>query len=54
MEKLEKFKNIIKNKFDSELMYSTKYLKAEQISTKESFQCLYASVISIDVIFRKD
>ena len=54
MEKLEKFRNIIKNKFNSELMYSKKYLKAEKINTKGGFQCLYAPVIPIDVIFRKD
>ena len=30
MENLEKVKNIIKNKFNSELIYSKKYLDAEK------------------------
>ena len=38
MEVLEKVRNIIKNKFNSEFIYGKKYLKAEQkINTKEAF-----------------
>ena len=49
MEILEKVNNIIKNKFNSELTYSKKYLKAEKrINTKGGFQCLYAPIILID------
>ena len=55
MEILEKFRNIIKNKFNSELIYSKKYPQAEKkINTKGRFQCLYAPVILIDSIYRKD
>ena len=51
MEILETVRNIIKNKFNSELIHSKKYLKAEKNKKKKtngSFQCLYASVILID------
>ena len=49
MEIFEKVSNIIKNKFNSELTYSKKYLKAEKrINTKGGFQCLYAPIILID------
>ena len=42
MEILKKVRNIIKNKFNSELIYSKKYLNAEKkINTKGGFQCLY-------------
>ena len=34
MEVLEKVRNIIKNKFNRELIYSKKYLKSEKINTK--------------------
>ena len=34
MEVSEKVSNIIKNKFNSELIYSKKYLKAEKNNTK--------------------
>ena len=54
MEILEKVRNIIKNKFNSELIYSGKYLKSEKNKHKVRFQCLYASVILIDSIYRKD
>ena len=51
----EKVSNIIKNKFNSELIYHKKYLKAEKkFDTKESFQCLYIPVILIDLFYRKD
>ena len=50
MEFLEKVRNSIKNKFNSELIYNKKYLKAE----KKFFQFLYASLILIDAIYRKD
>ena len=41
--------NIIKSKFDGELLYSNKYLKTGKIiNTKGSFQCLYALIILID------
>ena len=46
---LEKVSNIIKNKFDSELIYNKKYLTAEKkqknTHTKGGFQCLYAPMI---------
>ena len=52
---LEKVRDIIKNKFNSELIYSKKYLKAEKkITTKGGVQCLYSPVILIDSIYRKD
>ena len=57
MEILEKVNNIIKNKFNSKLMYSKKYLKAEKeikINTKGVFQCLYAPIILIESIYSKD
>ena len=34
---LEKARNIIKNKFNSEIIYSKKYLKAEKKTQKEAF-----------------
>ena len=37
MEILEKVSNIIKNKFNSELIYSKKYPKAEKQTQKEPF-----------------
>ena len=54
MEILEKVRKIIKSKFNSELIYFKKYLKAEKINTKGGFQCLYAPRILIDSIYRKD
>ena len=48
MEILEKVSNIIKKKFNSDIIYSKKYLKAEKKNTKRGFQCLYAPVIFID------
>ena len=55
MEILEKVSNIVKNKFNSELIYSKKYLKAEKKSKhKGGFQCLYAPITLIDSIYRKD
>ena len=38
--------NMIKNKFNSELIYNKKYLKAaKKLNTKESFQCFCILVI---------
>ena len=55
VEVLWKVRNIIKNKFNSELIYSKKYLKVEKnINSKRGFQCLYAPVLLIDSIYRKD
>ena len=56
MEIVEKLRHIIKNRFNSELIYSKKCLKAEKskINTKGGFQCLYASVILIDLIYREN
>ena len=56
MEIREKIRNIIKNKFGSKHIYSTKYIKAEKkkINTKGGFQGLYAPVILIDSVYRKD
>ena len=48
---LEEVRNIIKKRFNSKLVYNKKYLN---INTKEGFQCFYASVISIDSVYRKD
>ena len=43
---LEKVSNIIKNKFNSELIYNKKYVTAEKkINRKRGFQCLYAPMI---------
>ena len=55
MEILEKVSNIIINKFNRDLIYSKKYLKAEKIiNTKGNFQYLCAPIILIDSIYRKD
>ena len=55
MEILEKVSNIIKNKLNSELMYSKQHLNAgKNIHVKEGFPCLYAPIILIDSIYRKD
>ena len=56
MEVLEKARNIVRNKFNSKFIYSKKYLKGEkkQKKTKGSFECLYASLILFDSIYRKD
>ena len=50
MEIFEKVSNIIKDKFNSELVYSKEDLKAEKKNThtKGGFQCLYAPIILID------
>ena len=49
MEIIEKVRNIIKNKFNSQLIYSKKYLKAEkEVNTKGGFQCLYMPVVLIE------
>ena len=37
MEILEKVSNIIKKKFNSDIIYSKKYLKAEKKTQKEAF-----------------
>ena len=56
MEVLEKARNIVRNKFNSKFIYSKKYLKGEKKTkkTKGSFECLYASLILFDSIYRKD
>ena len=54
MEVLEKVRNIIKKKFNRELIYSKKYLKSEKISTKWGFQYLYTPLVLIDLVYRKD
>ena len=55
MEILEKVRSIIKNEFNSKYMYSKKYLKVgKKANTKEDFQCLYAPLILIDSIYKKD
>ena len=55
MKILEKGSNIIKNKFNSKLIYNKKYLKAEkEINAKGGFQCLCAPTILIDSIYRKN
>ena len=48
MELLEKVRDIIKKKINSELIYSKKYLKYEKNKQTRGFQCLYAPVILID------
>ena len=51
----EKFSNIMKIKFNSDLVYNKKYIKTEnKINAKESFQCFYIPVILIDSVYRKD
>ena len=51
----EKVINVIKQKFNSELIYNRKYLKAEKrFNTKERFQCFYIPVILFDSVYRKD
>ena len=49
MEILEKGNNIIKKKFNTELIYSKQYLKAGKMNTKGG----NAPVILIDSIYRK-
>ena len=46
MEILEKVSNIIKNKFNSKLIYI--------VNTKGGFQCLYAPIILTNSIYRKN
>ena len=51
----EKVSNIIKNKFNSELIYDKIYLKTKkQCNTKEGFQCFYIPVILINLVCRKE
>ena len=51
----KKVGNIIKPKFNSELIYSKKDLKAgKKLNPEGGFQCLYALIILIDSIYRKD
>ena len=50
----EKVSNIIEKEFNSELVYNKKYLKAKKINTKERFHWVYAQVILIDSVYRKD
>ena len=48
----EKVSNIVTTKFNSELVYNKKYIKAgNKINTKESFQCIYERVILIESVF---
>ena len=57
MEALVKVINITKNKFNSEFIYSKKYLKTEKkkkTTQKGHFQCLYAPIILIDSVCKKD
>ena len=56
MEILEKVRNIMKSKSNSELIYGKKYLKAEKNHThaKGGLQCLHAPLILIDSIYRKE
>ena len=50
-----KVSNITKNKFNSELIYNKKYLKAaKRFNARESFQCFYISVILFNSVYRKD
>ena len=51
---LEKVRNIIKNKFNSELYIVKTIKKLEKNTHTGGFQCLYAPVILIDSIYRKD
>ena len=53
MEILEKVNNIIENKFNIELIYSKKYLKAEKRNITGGFQCLYLPITLIDSIYGK-
>ena len=51
----EKVSNIIKNKFNSELIYDKIYLKTKkQFNTKDGFQCFYIPVILINLVCRKE
>ena len=56
----KKISNIMKKKFNSELIYSKKYLKAEKnlitkkSAQKECSQYIYISVILIDSVYIKD
>ena len=51
MEIWEKVNNIIKEFFNSELIYSKKYLITKKaFNTKESFQCFYRGVIPVPVV----
>ena len=50
----EKVINTIK-KFNSQLIYNKKYLKAEKrFNAKEELQCFYIPVILFDSVYRKD
>ena len=51
----EKVINVIKQKFNSELIYNRQFLKAgKRFNTKERFQCFYIPVILFDSFYRKD
>ena len=51
----EKVSNVIKNRFNSEIIYNKKYIKAEKkANTKESFQYFYILVTFIDSVYIKD
>ena len=52
IEILENIRNINNNKFNRELIYSKKYLKAKE--KLSNFQCLYEPVMLIDAVYRKD
>ena len=53
IEILEKIRKIMKSTFNRELIIK-KHLKAEKKKHKRSLQCLYAPVILVDSIYRKD
>ena len=54
MKTFEKVSNIIKNKFNSKLISSQNYLKAENKNTKGGFQYWFAPIMLIDSVHRKD
>ena len=53
MEILEKIRNIIKNKFNSKLIYSKEDLKSEKKIHKRRLS-MFTPVILIDSVYRKD
>ena len=55
MKILEKVSNIIKNKFNSELIYSKKISKSwKEINTKAALYVYIHAIVLIDSISRKD
>ena len=50
----EKVSNMIKRKFNSELIYNKEYLTVEKrFNTKESFRCFYMPIIFFDSVYKK-